>query len=683
MADFAVPNGTTSNILRVKIHDPASGANTGLPGLTSASAGLIISTACDNEATATVYTAAGSTIDAVATLGTFAAPTAGHCRIKEYDSTNHPGLYELQLADARFAVSSARRLTITIQVTGGAQEDYVVDLSAAAGGSSGMAAIRSGTAQAGASSTITLDAGASATNNLYRDQIIQITGGTGVGQCAAIQSYVGSTKVATIFPAWATTPDNTSTFSLWPASQVDVGNWSNQTVQTDANNLPSVGIDMAQALPSAPTANTVGEALFILDNLAGRIGTAQAGAASSITLDAGASALAGSYVGYDVFLYGGTGGGIRGVGQRRTIVAYNTSTKVATVDRAWSTNPDATTTFILFYAPKVDVWMALGTLATAASAGILDVNAKNLGGTAQTGADVGAATTATAIATAVWGAATASYAAAGSFGLVIGGVVASVWAYTTRILTAGTNIALAKGTGLTGLNDIAATAIVSNGAITTNAGKVSEVTLVDTATTLTNAPPDSSGTTTLLTRLPQALLFDASGFAKASMNAILGTALTESVTGYLAAAFKKLFNVATPTLTADTTGSTFTAIGDTRMANLDAAVSSRMATFSYTTPPTAAAISTQVGSDLATAHGAGSWATATGFATAANQTTILQLLQADLQVDTTTSPWDLVFLVKGSGLIGVGTELLRQKLYDVTGAGITSTTVTPGRQISV
>lgn len=35
---------------------------------------------------------------------------------------------------------------------------------------------------------------------------------------------------------------------------------------------------------------------------------------------------------------------------------------------------------------------------------------------------------------------------------------------------------------------------------------------------------------------------------------------------------------------------------------------------SYTAPPSAATISTQVASDLATAHGAGSWATATGFA---------------------------------------------------------------------
>lgn len=49
--------------------------------------------------------------------------------------------------------------------------------------------------------------------------------------------------------------------------------------------------------------------------------------------------------------------------------------------------------------------------------------------------------------------------------------------------------------------------------------------------------------------------------------------------------------------------------------NLNATVSSRLASVSYTAPPSAATISTQVASDLATAHGAGSWATATGFST--------------------------------------------------------------------
>jgi hypothetical protein len=56
-------------------------------------------------------------------------------------------------------------------------------------------------------------------------------------------------------------------------------------------------------------------------------------------------------------------------------------------------------------------------------------------------------------------------------------------------------LSLAKTTNITGFNDIAATAIVSAGAITTAGGAVS------TVTTVTNAGADTSGTTTLLARL--------------------------------------------------------------------------------------------------------------------------------------------------------------------------------------
>jgi hypothetical protein len=74
--------------------------------------------------------------------------------------------------------------------------------------------IRNNTAQAGAATTITLDAGASATNDFYRTRWVRITGGTGVGQVRQITGYVGATKVATVNAAWATNPDNTSTFEI-------------------------------------------------------------------------------------------------------------------------------------------------------------------------------------------------------------------------------------------------------------------------------------------------------------------------------------------------------------------------------------------------------------------------------------------------------------------------------------
>jgi hypothetical protein len=70
-----------------------------------------------------------------------------------------------------------------------------------------------GTAQAGAATTITLAAAATAVDEYYTGAQISITGGTGVGQINTITAYVGSTKVATTLQ-WATTPDATSTYRL-------------------------------------------------------------------------------------------------------------------------------------------------------------------------------------------------------------------------------------------------------------------------------------------------------------------------------------------------------------------------------------------------------------------------------------------------------------------------------------
>ena len=129
MAKVNFKNGRTSVILRVKILDSTSTTGAAKTGLTSASSGLIISTIADLEATATAYTAAGSTIETITTLGTFAAPTATKCRFKEVDATNHPGLYEIQIADARWAVSNANSVIVTVSgATGAAQVDAEIQL---------------------------------------------------------------------------------------------------------------------------------------------------------------------------------------------------------------------------------------------------------------------------------------------------------------------------------------------------------------------------------------------------------------------------------------------------------------------------------------------------------------------------------------------------------------------------
>lgn len=80
--------------------------------------------------------------------------------------------------------------------------------------------IRTGTAQAGAAGTITLDSGANATDDFYKNTLIHITAGTGIHQSRMISAYTGSTKVATVNSNWITTPDSTSVFVIHPFGSI-------------------------------------------------------------------------------------------------------------------------------------------------------------------------------------------------------------------------------------------------------------------------------------------------------------------------------------------------------------------------------------------------------------------------------------------------------------------------------
>ena len=71
-----------------------------------------------------------------------------------------------------------------------------------------------GTAQAGATSTITLASDFSATADYYNGMFIKITGSTGQGQVRKIIEYDGSTKIAVVQEDWDVVPDSTSVYLL-------------------------------------------------------------------------------------------------------------------------------------------------------------------------------------------------------------------------------------------------------------------------------------------------------------------------------------------------------------------------------------------------------------------------------------------------------------------------------------
>lgn len=129
----------------------------------------------------------------------------------------------------------------------------------------GLQTVRSNTAQAGASATITLDASASATDDIYNDNVVYITGGTGAGQIRRITDYVGATKVATVKPNWTTAPDNTSTFAVLPATsawdEVLADHLDSGSTGAALNAAGSAGDPWSTSLPGAYGAGSAG---FIL-----------------------------------------------------------------------------------------------------------------------------------------------------------------------------------------------------------------------------------------------------------------------------------------------------------------------------------------------------------------------------------------------------------------------------------
>ncbi len=95
---------------------------------------------------------------------------------------------------------------------------------------SGSGNSHSATAQAGSSNTITLDTGANSADDYYNGLAIEITSGTGSGQYSRITDYVGSTKVATVYPAWSTNPSSDSAFAITMFNDGDVGQYLNNSV---------------------------------------------------------------------------------------------------------------------------------------------------------------------------------------------------------------------------------------------------------------------------------------------------------------------------------------------------------------------------------------------------------------------------------------------------------------------
>jgi hypothetical protein len=148
--------------------------------------------------------------------------------ITEVSAGNMPGVYFL-LCDEDMTIGSGNdneAMTFHITCSGMAPVTREIELyrpKITLGRTFNLAGLYAyeGTATAGTSSTITLDASAPAVTSELKGQTITIISGTGVGQSRLIATYT-SGRVATVSPAWTTTPDNTSVYVVGISNQVDV-----------------------------------------------------------------------------------------------------------------------------------------------------------------------------------------------------------------------------------------------------------------------------------------------------------------------------------------------------------------------------------------------------------------------------------------------------------------------------
>jgi len=198
-------------------------------------------------------------------------------------------------------------------VTAAAIADGAIDRATFAA-DTGLQAIRSGTAQAGAAGSLTLDAGASASADFYKDAWIYLTGGLGAGQVNRITAYSGSSKVATVVKVWIVTPDATTTFAIFGSGTVNT-----DAVGTNAITAASIATDAIGAVELAATAvNEIADQVWD-EILSGHLGAGSTGLALNSAGAAGdpwSTALPGAY----------------GAGTAGKIIGDNVNAPIATVD---------------------------------------------------------------------------------------------------------------------------------------------------------------------------------------------------------------------------------------------------------------------------------------------------------------------------------------------------------------
>ena len=188
-------------------------------------------------------------LNSVVTAATSGIPDVNTKNINNFTATTDVNnLLKVDVEDWKAQV------ILTPNVTGVPKVDVIDWLGSApnsliAGRVDTLTQLHSGATQAGSgSTTIILDGSASSTDSFYDDCIVwNIT----TGQARLISGYMGSTNMATVTPAWQTTPGTGDTFVIIPSGYVDLGLWLGTTPDTLSSG--KVPTDLKLWLGSAPS----------------------------------------------------------------------------------------------------------------------------------------------------------------------------------------------------------------------------------------------------------------------------------------------------------------------------------------------------------------------------------------------------------------------------------------------
>ena len=119
-----------------------------------------------------------------------------------------------------------------------------------------------GSLQAATTTSVTLKAAASATDDIFVGLCVHMTSGAQSGKARKITDYNGTTKVATVFPAWETAPVATDNYKIAPFAVESVNQYINAVPQGRARILEYVSDTEVRAITEYPffdtTARTTG-----------------------------------------------------------------------------------------------------------------------------------------------------------------------------------------------------------------------------------------------------------------------------------------------------------------------------------------------------------------------------------------------------------------------------------------